>query len=520
MSTRAKRTISRIALVPPIFSFFWALGAGCKVSSSDCLSTLTCDAADAGDADAPVDADASCVPTADRPIPDSCGAFVSATGDDAMKGEPTTPVATFARAMAIAAMTGRIYACAESFAEAVVVTQKFIIYGGLDCKHGWTRSPGTTTELTAAPGRIPLTIASGADGSRVRDFAITAPDAAAPGGSSIAVVVGANDVELARCDLAAGQPVDGSLGESAPAEPAANGDDGGNGDMECTSDTVAGGVGPFNVTCAAGYSKGGDGGHGVDEMGDDGAAGEIDLAQGTGSGGDGDKNVSGWTCEANLGQGYGEDGANGEYGAAGEAGTSKGAISIAGFSGANGKDGEPGKPGQGGGGGGGRAGLIPCSGQMWSGGASGGGGGAGGCGGLGGRGGMAGGSSIALVSLGDKLVLIDVVLSARDGARGGDGGDSQVGGIGGIGGDGGPGGNGVMNHGCPGGPGGSGGNGGPGGGGSGGHSIGIAYLGDAPGIDPAAIVVGKQGLGGKGGDDNAANNDGAEGRTVKTLAFD
>ena len=77
---------------------------------------------------------------------------------------------------------------------------------------------------------------------------------------------------------------------------------------------------------------------------------------------------------------------------------------------------------------------------------------------------------------------------------------------------------------CNGGPGGRGGTGGASGGGAGGHSLGIAYVGDAPTQDDVTITVGTAGSGGLGGGtdipDELKGGAGDDGVAGETLAFE
>src|SRR5437868_6992429 len=66
-----------------------------------------------------------------------------------------------------------LYACAETFTEAVTLADGLALYGGLDCQKGWAAG-GPKTTLTADPDAIPLTIASSAGGASIADFAIHA----------------------------------------------------------------------------------------------------------------------------------------------------------------------------------------------------------------------------------------------------------------------------------------------------------------------------------------------------------
>jgi hypothetical protein len=490
----------------------WSI-ASCA-PSSDCEEIGTCTPV-AGGGGGDGGANPACVPSTNgaEPVDDMCGVFVSSSeGKDSNEGTKESPVATLAKAVELArAGSGRVYACAEMFAEALVVDGAVEIYGGLDCGGAWSYRGAEKTTLTAGPGEIPLRIRSGATGSRVEDFAIMAADATAPGGSSIAVIVEKASVELARCKLTAGMGADGEKGETpadpiGPSDPNAPAIKGASGAAACMSSGSGnpGGAGTINAICNT--SSGGNGGKGAVAFGDSGSNGQpLPEPNPDGSGlGGGGETASG--CKP------GAQGANGAAGTPGEGAKELGTLAAAGYTGATGQDGTAGGTAQGGGGGGGAKGKVGCDG------ASGGGGGAGGCGGKGGLGGKAGGASIALVSLDADITYKDVVLRTAAGGKGGDGGDGQGGGVGGAGGDGGLGDTNppATFKACSGGDGGQGGFGGKGGGGRGGHSMGIAFRGEAPSTDGVKIEIGAAGLGGVGA--GAAGN-GADGVAAQTQEF-
>jgi hypothetical protein len=451
-----------------------------------------------------------CIPSENnKPVDDACGLFVSSSqGQDSNAGTKGAPLKSLQQALDKA--NGRpVYACAEELSGSAKLAQGMVIFGGLDCAQGWAYVGGTTkSALTGDADQVALTITSTASKTQIADFAITAPSATTPGSSSIAVVVdGAIDVELLRCDLAAGDGPSGEAGTQLADDPSLNGEAGTNGAGACDLGAHTGPTGKTKMCPSGGMSVAGSGGDGGQLMmmtlqpagsGKDGSP--ADPAQPTkGKGGVGEGEGSATSCD---------DGTSGASGAAGEAGagaTGIGNLTEGGYSGVKGSDGTAGKPGQGGGGGGGaKGGLnINCGGTITDViGASGGSGGTGGCGGAGGGGGGAGGSSIALVSRRAQVKLTSVTLRAGKGGDGGKGGDAQGGGGKGFGGN--PGTQaGTAKASCRGGDGGQGGPGGPGGGGQGGHSLGVAYTGSAPRIDPTQITTGAAGQGGPGGMGNS-----------------
>jgi hypothetical protein len=121
----------------------------------------------------------ACVPSANaQPVDVTCGVFAAKSGSDTNAGTKESPVATLAKAVELAKKeSGRVYACAEIFEEALVVDGAVEIYGGLDCGSAWSyRGAEKKTTLTAGADEIPLRIRSVATGSRVEDFAIIAAD--------------------------------------------------------------------------------------------------------------------------------------------------------------------------------------------------------------------------------------------------------------------------------------------------------------------------------------------------------
>lgn len=451
---------------------------------------------------------AACLPRENSaPIDDACGVFVSSSlgVDGAGAGSKAHPFKTLAAATLAAGKAKKpVYACAETFTEALKVTSEVAIYGGLDCKKAWAYDGTTKSKLTALPDDIPLTLTQAATSVQLFDFTVQAADPMLDGGSSIAVLANQVTASFTRCDLSAGNGNNGldgvtptdSVGPSSSFDDAIRGNDG---TKACTNGTkVDGGLPKENDSCpaATGGPVGGLGGSGLVAIGSNGDVSPANAQ--TALGGTGQHSDPGWGCFAGAGQAGG--GANGQAGLDGPGATGTvglGQLSTSGYAGVSGMPGDPGKPGQGGGGGGGAKGKSMCAG------ASGGGGGAGGCGGHAGTGGNAGGASIVLVSLGATLAFDAVTIQVGNGGDGGDGGDGQGGGSGGKGGYAGVGDLTVpaTSDACDGGKGGGGGSGGKGGGGRGGHAIGIAATGDEM-PDTKGITFlkkGTPGLGGKGG---------------------
>jgi hypothetical protein len=460
-------------------------------------------------------------------VADECGVFVKAGAAANGIGTMLFPLGSLAAAIDKAVMQGkkRIYACSGVLVEAVTVPAGLTLFGGLDCENGWAVTEDKTI-LLGPPDKIPLTLAgsAGAEQTRVEDFKVMAADAVTAGGSSIAAVAQEGAiVHFERCALTAGTGQKGADGESSsmPAPMTPGMSEAGKTACESATMNLGGSQSindcvPYEDGAVKERSIGGQGGDGRDVNGTAGSPGDAVPRPAAPEGGGGSPGVA---C---INGGDGDDGANGEDGAPGAPGLGVGALAAdVGWVGVPGGDGKKGKPGQGGGGGGGKAGtaMAPsCAG------ASGGAGGVGGCGGWGGTGGKAGGSSIALVSINATITMTNVFILARAGGQGGAGGMNQVGASGGAGGAGGAGklvGGTAFAAGCKGGSGGLGGRGGPGGGGAGGHSLGIAYMGQAPTVDLATFVIASDGggAGGLGGDNNSKANNGDSGQAMLTLAF-
>lgn len=161
-------------------------------------------------------APAGCVPSESaEPVADSCGVFVSSSlGMDGNEAVKAAPAKTIGKAIEQAkSKGGRVYACAEEFAEAVTIAQGVTIYGGLDCAKVWAYVGATKkTALTAEADAIPLSVMSAASGTEIYDVAITAADAMKEGGSSIALLDDGAELLLMRVDLVAGAGKAGASG--------------------------------------------------------------------------------------------------------------------------------------------------------------------------------------------------------------------------------------------------------------------------------------------------------------------
>ena len=459
-------------------------------------------------------------------VRDECGVFVSASAVEDGNGTKTRPFTKLTDAITEAESTGkRVYACAgKAFAEAVTLSAGIDVYGGFDCANAWAWSPLARATLDGPVDSIALTIQASAAGARVDGFKITAasPSDMKSGNSSIAVAVADVHVTLERCDTIASNAADGADGV-APSDLATKGSDAPDPDPltmnACINAASVNGGAPGVTTCEDGESSGGLGGKGGvtgtndgdGEKGGDGTP--LDPIDGLGGTGE-----SATKCSS------GATGTDGEAGNAGLGGAAlDDALSLSGITNNTATNGKSGTKAQGGGGGGGaKSGVFcpPAATPVDGPGASGGGGGGGGCGGKGGGGGKAGGSSIAILSLGTKLVLNDVTLAVGKAGNGGKGASGQNGGDPGVGAAGGaksvtP----PSANGCKGGDGGSGGPGGAGGGGRGGHAIGIAFA-----KTPSVLPMIKSSTPGTAGDPGSpgavGGNSGEQGKAGQCWDFE
>jgi hypothetical protein len=399
----------------------------------------------------------------------------------------------------------RVIVCNADYPEHVALTQAAAgvqLFGGFRC-------PGTTAPWTydaaARPTVAPrdagpvLTIDTLTTPLVIQDLDFTAPDAPAPGGSSIALLANAaSDVRLRRVKVTAGKGADGAAGASGK-----KGSDGAPYALPqsgkaaiCAPATL-----PSTLPLAGGRW---DGASACGSRGGPGGSADVDTDGASGTAGAPTTNVTpagvlnggaGATTAGASGT-DGRAGSNGDDGTVGAAAATAGSFSATGFQPADGGAGTDGNPGQGGGGGGASRGSTACVG------ASGGAGGMGGCAGTHGAEGQGGGASVALLSWNSTLVLEDVTLTTANGGKGGNGGSAGGGGNGKVGAPGGDGDatNGIQRAG-QGGPGGNGGRGAAGAGGTGGPSYAIVVHGTAPvrrGVVTAPVVGagGGKGVGG------------------------
>ncbi|WP_394849738.1 hypothetical protein LZC95_20075 [Pendulispora brunnea] len=436
---------------------------------------------------------AGCDPSADPTkslacVDDSVGVFVSPNGSENGAGTKASPLKSINKAQEKGPLKPRIYVCVGApYKEHVKLQRAQSIYGGFDCGT-WQAATGTETTRVEPddpgyaleiPG-VPNDATVGGDAFTIADIAFTSKDAVNAGESSIAGwITQSKGLTLKRVSLTAGKGKDGVPSTeptidpyNPPTAPKGVDSDGGAPGGEQVND-CSGLEGPNNRSVGAG---GGEKGAPTDARGGDGGTGQRQMDTGS-SPNDAYNGVGGQgVTPSGFCGGAGDTGAHlGAYGAGGtksEVSPPLGTVTATGYRPPNGQKGGDGLTGQGGGGGAGKNGSS---------GGPGGGGGAGGCGGRGGGGGQAGGSSIALLTFRSKVNVVDSTLAAGTGGKGAHGGKGQKAQAGGAFGT--PG----SGDGCPGARGGHGGSGAGGNGGAGGSSIALAFAGDAPSINGAAV---------------------------------
>ncbi|WP_437276839.1 hypothetical protein WME90_37140 [Sorangium sp. So ce375] len=528
---RAVRRASALLAIAGLCACGASVVSGCSMYGGDyCWEEQTCDEP-SPPAPPPPASQCDGVP-GEAPALDGCGVFVRADGDDRDPGTRKRPVRTLQRAIVLAASgrsdgeapTRRVYACGETFEEAVVLPSGVDLWGGRRCADGDWLFGGhdQLTTVAPGPGAVPVRVldGGGATSTMFGVRVVAAEGSASDGKSSIGMILSQGaKVRVVESQVHAADGKDGEPGEDAPRLRAKDGEYGEDGGNACTVN-VAMGAPPVVTECEGGIeSIGGQGGDGHVEEGGDGQPGAPSSAENPVASGKGGLGAGSGDCEA------GTAGANGEPGRHGPGASGVGSLDVTGWVGVRGVDGAPGGIGRGGGGGGGsrsRVDMIQCRAGAPQGGAAGGSGGSGGCGGKAGQGGGYGGSSLGIVALGGAEITVETsTLVTGRGGNGGAGGTGQLGGRGAAGGNGGK----YLDHmawqACDGGTGGKGGNGGNGGGGLGGHSIGVATVGvtHVSFEQGAALRFAASGNGGPGGGVVEDESNGRHGESAAWFMF-
>lgn len=476
-------------------------------------------AADGGTAD--VSAEGLCDPTGD-PKDESCvlddayGVFVAApldghAGPDAGEagtpsgdGTMSSPYTTIGQALANLGSKTRVYVCNGVYGEQVSITTAVSVYGGLSCPTGsadavW-RYAGGSAQVSSPSAAYALSVTSVSSGAvTVEDMSFAAPDATAPGTSSIAALVSSSSVNMMRVTLSAGRGANGAAGADGSVAANYSGAAPVGGAQAWTTinglfSPESGGTGSANQCKTSGTSAGGNGALGcatAAAMGTPGSANPEPPV--TTPGGDGLPMGSPLPGDAGV-VSSNDPGADGQAGSGGVAAPAQvyGALAASGWTPSPGGSGAAGNPGQGGAGA-----TDPLYGQcaVAAQDIGGGGGGAGGCGGAGGMGGGGGGASIALATLDSTVTLTACTLNVSGAGTGGAGGAGQDGQGGAAGGD-------DMSfsgmH-AAGAAGGNGAGGAGGAGGTGGISVSILESGSTVMVNMAATASASLGAAGAGG---------------------
>jgi hypothetical protein len=416
-------------------------------------------------------------------LTEELGVFVAEHGTDDGDGSRTRPLRSIQKGIDMAKAAGkRVYVCAGEYREALVLADGLPLVGDLACSDStWTT--GDARARIVAPTSPAVRANAIATPTRLEGFEITAPDATAPGTSSIALL--ANDspgLTIARSRLVAGRGADGKAGTNGVQLEKLGVVNPGNGEL--ASLYACGKLTNCDPSLPGAFPRhnGGVGG----QLQCAGAAGHDPGAGGAGgSGGTWEWANGGWTAYANNFPKYGTTiglappnvGVAGAPGTSGKSG-SGGTFTKDGFVASDGTAGTDGQPGAGGKGGDGvyPGTQAPANFSDVYVGNGGGGGGAGGCPGLAGAPGTGGGASVGALLWNSPVAFVASELVSGRGGAGGMGtfgSEALAGETGGIG----------YAAAAVGGRGGDGGQAGVSGSGAGGPSFAIAHSGTKPQLD-------------------------------------
>jgi Protein of unknown function (DUF1565) len=360
-----------------------------------------------GDSAPGVDAPAGCDLSVDPQASPACidenvGVFVDgAKGVDTNAGSRTAPFKTIGKAISIAGAK-RVYVCAGTYAESVLLKSRAAVFGGFACG---TWAPGTA-KVQIAPTSVgyALDVQKVAEAVTLVDVAFESiPGTAAAPNSIAARILNSPNVTLRRVTLTAGAGapgnavgVDGMMGTYVDVVQGGNG--------KPATATAAGGA--KTCMCTNGGAATTSGNSGGNDVGNPGNAGLPIIVGATA-----DKGLGGLgntSCTDPEPNGAGNNGAGPQPAMTAPSPTTVGALQGDAWSPTNGTDGALGTLGQGGGGGGSRGAMS-----------FGGGGGCGGCGGDGGKGGKGGGASIGLLSIAASVSLVTCIIHTSTGGTGG-----------------------------------------------------------------------------------------------------
>ncbi|XYH95852.1 DUF1565 domain-containing protein [Sorangium sp. So ce1128] len=209
------------------------------------------------------------------PALDGCGVFVRADGDDRNPGTRKQPVKTLQRAIVLAAggrsdgeaPTRRVYACGETFEEAVVLPSGVDLWGGRRCadgdwSFGWSFG-GADQLITIAPGPagVPVRVldGGGATSTMFGVRVVAAEGSASDGKSSIGMILSQGaKLRVVESQVHAADGRDGEPGEDAPRLRAKDGTYGEDGVNACTADVATGARPPWSPSAMGASSPSAD----------------------------------------------------------------------------------------------------------------------------------------------------------------------------------------------------------------------------------------------------------------------
>lgn len=427
-------------------------------------------------------------------------------GDNANPGTRSQPVQTIQHGITLAEPQGLpVIVHTGSYWEEVEFKSYVSVWGGYDRESGWTRAPGSYSQIWLQSYYHHRATATGVTGATISGIEIEAETAQGDGASAIALTLTSCDSTLVfdDCRIIAGDAT-AALTAGTDGAPGITGNPGGTGQNGCDDANPGCGGIPDGGAGGTGAVTGGAGGYGGNFLCGIPDCYLYDGANGFGpAGGTGGESVGGCTNTAQNGGNATSNGSNGSDGVnAAAIGASYGTISGTDWIGVTGLPGFTGGDAQEGSGGGGGGAIWEYESCYIKGAGGGGGGGAGG-GGAGGGWGNPGGASIAVLCIGGTPVFDSCLIQTGNGGNGWRGGNGGVGGTGGAGGLGGAGywyGGAKTGDGGDGSAGGNGGAGGAGSGGPGGPSVGVYNFGGAtPILLNITWSIGSGGAGGPGG---------------------
>jgi hypothetical protein len=178
-------------------------------------------------------------PAAQNELTDELGIFVASNGLDIADGTHGHPLATIQAGIDKAKTVGkRVYVCAGLYKQALVIADSISVIGGLDCTNNEWRT-GTGVSRIESPTSPAMRAKDIKSATRLEGLDVTAPNATAPGGSSIGLLADhAAALVVARSKIVAGN--------------AMKGDDGGEGIALSNAATVNGSAGLDRVQCVFG----------------------------------------------------------------------------------------------------------------------------------------------------------------------------------------------------------------------------------------------------------------------------